>query len=128
MATTYHIVDDLDGVTPNAQPIQFGLNGDTWTIDLAEPNLDKLREALAPFISVAQKAPKAARPSGVRPQQKAPGVSPQVRAALETGKLPEPPSIDPKVIRAWAIDKGMEVPQRGRIPQAITQAYLEAVK
>jgi Lsr2 len=47
--------DDLDG-THGAEPVQFGWDGITWEIDLAEPNHKKLAEALQPFLDKAHPA------------------------------------------------------------------------
>jgi Lsr2 len=51
--------DDLDG-THGAEPVQFGWDGITWEIDLAEPNRKKLEEALQPFLDKAHPAQVAA--------------------------------------------------------------------
>lgn len=58
MATRPLLVDDLDGGTDNIHTHQFGLDGLTYAIDLSETNLDQLRTALAPFITVARLQPK----------------------------------------------------------------------
>jgi Lsr2 len=47
--------DDLDG-THGAEPVQFGWDGITWEIDLAEANRKKLEEALRPFLDKAHPA------------------------------------------------------------------------
>jgi len=49
------ITDDLDG-SHNAEPVQFGWDGVTWEIDLAEANRKKLEEALKPFLDKAHPA------------------------------------------------------------------------
>ena len=55
MARTEVITDDLDG-THDAQPVQFGWDGVTWEIDLAEKNRKKLEAALQPFLDKAHPA------------------------------------------------------------------------
>jgi flagellar biosynthesis/type III secretory pathway protein FliH len=55
MARTEVITDDLDG-THDAQPVQFGWDGVTWEIDLAEKNRKRLEEALQPFLEKAHPA------------------------------------------------------------------------
>ena len=65
-----------------------------FEVDLAGANIDKLEKALAPFIQVAREVVK--RPTT------------NTQASL---------------IRAWAVTKGIAVPQKGRIPAAITEQY-----
>jgi hypothetical protein len=55
VARTEVITDDLDG-SHDAQPIQFGWDGVTWEIDLAEKNRKRLEEALQPFLEKAHPA------------------------------------------------------------------------
>ena len=55
MARTEVITDDLDG-SHGAEPVQFGWDGVTWEIDLAEANRKKLEEALRPFLEKAHPA------------------------------------------------------------------------
>lgn len=43
-----------------------------------------------------------------------------------TSALPAPPETRPAEIRAWARDQGLEVPERGRIPAAVREAYAAA--
>jgi hypothetical protein len=55
VARTEVITDDLDG-SHGAEPVQFGWDGVTWEIDLAEANRKKLEEALRPFLEKAHPA------------------------------------------------------------------------
>jgi Lsr2 len=55
MARTEVITDDLDG-SHDAQPVQFGWDGVTWEIDLAEKNRKRLEDALKPFLDKAHPA------------------------------------------------------------------------
>lgn len=41
-------------------------------------------------------------------------------------ELVEPSQPTPKAIRAWALDKGLLVGKRGRIPADVTLAYMQA--
>jgi hypothetical protein len=69
VARTEVITDDLDG-THGAEPVQFGWDGVTWEIDLAEANRKKLEEALRPFLDKAHPAKVAqARTEGARTRQ-----------------------------------------------------------
>jgi hypothetical protein len=54
------VTDDLDG-TPGARPVQFGLDGETFEIDLSEANHAKLREIASFYIRHGRKAAPAIR-------------------------------------------------------------------
>ncbi|MFW5420580.1 Lsr2 family protein [Nocardiopsis sp. CNT-189] len=97
------LVDDLDGGEAD-ETVSFGVDGTTYEIDLSAGNASQLRDALAPFVQAARKAPgKAAR--GRRQQRSAPS---RERSAE---------------IRAWAKAQGKQVNERGRIPAAIVAEY-----
>ncbi|WP_067971214.1 histone-like nucleoid-structuring protein Lsr2 [Nocardiopsis trehalosi] len=100
------LVDDLDGGEAD-QTVSFGVDGSAYEIDLSSENASKLREALAPFVEAARKAPaKGGRGAGrTRPQRNAPS---RERSAE---------------IRAWAKAAGKQVNERGRIPAAIVAEY-----
>jgi hypothetical protein len=55
VARTEVITDDLDG-SQGAEPVQFGWDGVTWEIDLAEENRKRLEDALRPFLDKAHPA------------------------------------------------------------------------
>jgi excisionase family DNA binding protein len=48
-------VDVLDGGEAD-ETVEFGFEGRNYEIDLSEKNVDKLREAFAPFIQAARRA------------------------------------------------------------------------
>jgi Lsr2 len=61
----------------------------------------------------------------------------QVNVALaERGYQPDVPqgrstppkhtAADPKAVREWAAEQGLECPARGRIPEALVELYVEA--
>ena len=60
MATVvqYTVVDDLDASTDGVGTYRFALEGVQYEIDLSEPNLGTLRDALAPFIAAGRRLPK----------------------------------------------------------------------
>lgn len=102
------LVDDLDGGEAE-ETVTFGVDGSVYEIDLSASNASRLREALAPFVEAARKAPAKPARSGRRSQRNAPS---RERSAE---------------IRAWAKAAGKPVNERGRIPAAIVAEY-EAVK
>lgn len=105
MAQKVHIilVDDLDG-TDADETVGFALDGTSYEIDLTTKNAAALREALAPYVGHARKV--GGRRSGRRTSS----------SAAASGA-------SPAEIRAWARDNGHDVPERGRIPGAIREAY-----
>ncbi|ASU85746.1 Lsr2 family protein [Nocardiopsis gilva YIM 90087] len=97
------LVDDLDGGEAE-ETVAFGVDGTNYEIDLSADNASKLREAIAPYVDAARKAPaKAGR--GRKQQRSAPS---RERSAE---------------IRAWAKAAGKQVNERGRIPAAIVAEY-----
>ena len=99
--------DDLDGGQAD-QTIQFGIHGTTYEIDLSEANMEKLDQALRPFISAGR------RVSGGRSSS----VS---RRSSGAPKKTDPEQL--KAIRQWAKDNGQKVSDRGRISADVVAAY-----
>ncbi len=102
--TTVVYVDDLDGkpITDNASPtVTFALDGTTYEVDLHDQNQEKLRTALEPYVAVARKVGRKSGTAGKRTQGAA--------SAAE--------------IRAWAQSNGHDVPNRGRIPASVREAF-----
>jgi hypothetical protein len=97
------ITDDIDS-TPDAKTVTFGLDDKKYNIDLGPDNEAKLREFLALFIGHA-------RPAG-RTTRRAATATPVTKTTSRSVE-----------IREWARKKGIEVPDRGRISQSITDAY-----
>lgn len=107
MAIKTVLIDDFDG-TPlsGGSTTTFALNGAQYEIDLAPENVEKLREALAPFIKAGRRvggAQGGARRSGA-------GRRPASRSDLAA-------------IREWAQSQGLKVGDRGRIPAEIIEQY-----
>lgn len=106
--TTITLVDDLDGVEADEQ-VEFSVDGRSYEIDLSAVNAGRLRDALAPFISVARRT--------------------GARRGAPTGAAPSRPSssrAQNQAIREWAIAQGMQVSERGRIPTNVLTAYHDA--
>lgn len=104
MAQRVHIVleDDIDG-SEATQTVVFGLDGTSYEIDLNDKNAAALRDALAPYIGEGRKVGRAARRNA--------------RAAASSG------GASAKEIREWARENGHDVPERGRIPADVREAY-----
>jgi hypothetical protein len=108
MATTIitQVTDDIDG-TKNAETVAFSVGADEYTIDLSSRNQAKLQAALKPYIDAGTKVSKRSGRNGA-----------PVRGVRARSSKP-----DHAAARAWAVEQGMEVSPRGRLPRAIMDAY-----
>jgi len=102
------LVDDIDG-TDATQTVTFGLDGANYEIDLNDENASALREALAAYVGHGRKVGR-----GGGGAKRAAG-----RAAAGGGT-------SAKEIREWARENGFAVPERGRIPADVREAYESA--
>ncbi len=97
------LVDDLDG-SEASETVSFGLDGTSYEIDLNDKNADKLRTVLAGYVGNARKvAGRRSRPAGKRT------VTSEGPSARE--------------VRDWARSNGFKVPDRGRIPADVREAF-----
>jgi hypothetical protein len=103
MAQKVHITleDDLDGGEAT-ETVTFGLDGRSYEIDLNDKNAAKLRDALARYVAAARRAGGRSSASTKRHTQ----VGPSARE-----------------IRDWARSNGQKVPDRGRIPADVREAF-----
>lgn len=92
------------------ETVQFALDGASYEIDLTDDEGAGLREALAPYIEAGR------RVGGSRRRR-----SSSSPAASSNGSGPSAAEI-----RAWAKDAGHDVPDRGRIPGEVREAYAAA--
>jgi nucleoid-associated protein Lsr2 len=104
MAQKVHIVleDDLDG-SEATQTVQFGLDGTSYEIDLNDKNAAKLRDAMATYVGHGRKV------TGARRGRRSAASSSSGASAKE--------------IRDWARSNGHQVPERGRIPSGVREAF-----
>ena len=109
--TTVMLVDDIDG-SEAAETVPFSLDGTEFEIDLSEEHASSLREALSGYIVAARRA--GGSGSSRRGGRRGSGAasSPSSGDRQRTAK-----------IRAWAREQGMEVNERGRIPNRVVEAY-----
>ena len=100
------LIDDLDG-SEAAETVFFGLDGESYEIDLNAKNAAALRKALDRYTSAARSmsagraAPRRGRGRGGRGRGE----------------------VDPRAVRAWAAEQGFEISSRGRIPSEILEQY-----
>lgn len=105
---TTHLVDDLTGDTieeGSGKTVQFSFDGSHYEIDLSDDNAEQLREAFSDYIAAARK-------TGNRSGRASSGSAPKRGNSEELAK-----------IREWAAANGHEVSSRGRISQAVRDAY-----
>lgn len=95
------ITDDLDG-SPAAEAVRFSVDGLAYEIDLGPANRQRLQKAMQPFVDAGRRA------GGKRPARNA-------STRLETA-----------AIRAWAMDQGLQVAERGRISANVVTKYKAA--
>ena len=95
------LVDDIDG-SDATETVAFGLDGTSYEIDLNEKHAAKLRDALGGYVGHARKV-------GGRRTRSAANASANGASAKE--------------IRDWARSNGFKVPDRGRIPADVREAF-----
>ena len=105
------LTDDLDG-SDAEETIMFALDGASYEIDLNAKNAAALRKALDKYVRSARSA---SRSPGAR------------RSRTATRRPDRRPDVDPKAVRVWAHEHGIEVSSRGRIPAQILDQYRTAV-
>jgi nucleoid-associated protein Lsr2 len=107
MAQKVHIVleDDIDG-SEATQTISFALDGTSYEIDLNDKNAAGLRDAMATYVGHGRKV------TGARRGRRSSTSSTNGYSAKE--------------IRDWARDNGHKVPERGRIPATVREAFQAA--
>lgn len=109
-------VDDLDGGEAEAT-VTFGLDGVVYEIDLSEENAAELREELAPFVAAARRVGRSPGSRNRRVRARANGSGTSVDRATRA---------ENKQVRDWAAHNGFELAERGRIPEAVRDAYRRA--
>lgn len=103
---TTQLIDDLTGETieNGGKNVEFSFDGNHYEIDLSDDNAEKLREAFSEYIAAARK------------------VSGRNSRSTSGSKQRSNPDELAK-IREWAAANGHEVSSRGRISQAVRDAY-----
>jgi hypothetical protein len=102
------LVDDIDG-SPADTSVTFGLDGQTYTIDLNSRHEKELRAVLATYVENARRSAAPVRTSGRGAgRATARGGTDKARNAA---------------IRSWAADEGVELSTRGRIANSVQAAF-----
>ena len=95
--------DDLTD-EPADTTVSFGLDGQDYEIDLTNANAEELRDMMDAYIAAGRKT------GGTRRRRRSGPIS----------------KVDSKAVRAWAVTKGYEVSNRGRVPAAVIEAFKAA--
>lgn len=93
------LTDDLKG-GPATQTVHFGLDGKHYEVDLSDKNAAALRKALDKYVKVARKDHKMHLPGRRHRDQ-----------------------VDHKEVRQWAVENGIDVKSRGRVPVEVLEQY-----
>jgi hypothetical protein len=107
------LIDDLDGGDA-VETVPFGLDGTNYEIDLSKKNAAAFRKSLDRYVQAAR------RQGGSRS-------APRRRPVKATTNGAKPKrDFDLAQLREWAGANKVEVPSRGRIPQAVVEQYKAA--
>lgn len=107
--TIVTFTDDIDGSEKDVRTVQFGIDGQTFEIDLSDGNRAKLMAALEPFIKAGTKVTNNVRPIG------------SAKSARVNSSKPTPEYL--KAVRTWVRDNGYKVSDYGRVPDYMLAAY-----
>lgn len=97
--TQTRLIDDLDG-SEASHTIHFSLDHKSYVVDMNEDNARRVREQFQTLIEAGR-----------------PVKNGKTKASKSTRNTESPK------IRKWAREQGYDVPQRGRIPEELVQAY-----
>ena len=109
---TVTFVDDIDGSTEGVEHYTFNWLGTDYEIDLAPKSAKKLIDVMNIYTAKATRVPKCKAGSGER------GGRGSARTTTSREELAG--------IRSWARKQGMEVSDRGRVSEAVKDAYHQA--
>jgi hypothetical protein len=106
--TIHMLIDDIDGGEAD-ETVRFAVDGVQYEIDLSKKNATKMRNVLARYIEAGSKVGRVGGAAG---------------AAAPRGRGPARADREQhRAIREWALGKGMDVSDRGRIKQEIVDRY-----
>jgi hypothetical protein len=104
------LTDDMDGSTiPDGagETVSFALDKVEYEIDLSDKNAAKLRKALRTYVDAGRRVG---------------GPSRRARSTSSAGPRSRANG-DAKAIRTWAVENGIELSTRGRIPAGVVEQY-----
>jgi hypothetical protein len=116
--TIVQLTDDISGGEAE-RTVEFAFAGTSYSLDLNAQNAAEFEEVLAPYIKAAEAAGTVQQASsGRRSSGRGAGTAPRGRSRSE---------LDPRAVRAWAQENGIDVSPRGRIASSVVDRYRAAV-
>ncbi|SIL71172.1 Protein lsr2 precursor [Mycobacteroides abscessus subsp. abscessus] len=106
--TTVTLIDDIDENRTADETVEFGIDGITYEIDLANVNAEKLRKQIEEWAQHARRVGGRSRRGTHRGSGRGPARMDREQSAA---------------IRTWAAKNGHKVSTRGRIPEEVVNAY-----
>lgn len=116
MAKKVVTLDDLDDSQEAEETLLYLVDGEYWEIDLSVDNAREFREAFARYVQ-------ASRPISAKEAAR--------RLAADGGTSGAGTSYgdyDPAVVRAWAQRNGVEVSDKGRVPEHVVTRWRRATQ
>lgn len=103
------LTDDIEGteIADGGETITFAIDGNTYEIDLNDTNAKKMREAFAFYVDHGRKKPLS-------------------ESSVQKRRAKANRDYDPKVVRSWAQQAKVQVPDRGRIPADVVEMWKKA--
>jgi hypothetical protein len=100
-------IDDIDGSSADGT-VRFGFDGTEYEIDLNKAHAEELRSALERYIELGRK------------------VSSPRRTARGGARRTTTGGPNPSEVREWAKSQGIEVKDRGRVPEELVVKFKAA--
>ena len=113
------MTDDLDGSAAD-ETVSFTWRGQAYDIDLSHAHAQEFADALAPYLAAARTSGRATARSRRRGRALEAGATSGAVATAGVGDF------DPKAVRAWARDNGVQVSAHGRLSSELLQKYRDA--
>lgn len=116
-------IDDLDGREldiEDAHTISWSWLGVDYQLDVSSANLDKIENGRVPLAKLLDVSTRVGgRRASSAPKVSTTSPSPAASSASKGRN-------DTNIIRAWAVEAGYTVSERGRLPKEIIDAYTAA--
>lgn len=115
MAKKVVTLDDLDDSQEADETLLYLVDSEYWEIDLSDDNAREFREAFAKYVQ-------ASRPVSAKEAARRLAADSTSGAGTSYGEY------DPAVVRAWAQQNGVEVSDKGRIPEHVVTMWRRATQ
>lgn len=115
-------IDDLDGALleiDDVHSVDWSWNGVAYRLDVSSANLDKIEKGTIPLATLLGHSTRAGRRRRTRTSSRA-------RKTPRSGANSRTVTTTAAQIREWATAQGYDVSPRGRITNAVHEAYLAA--